>query len=56
MKLSASNISGEDFEIGATCASQLNIEIDNLDDGLCDVPFQDKTATAPIALLHIITI
>lgn len=51
MKLSSSSISGEDFEIGTTCAAQLDIEIANLDGSLTTAAFQDAQILASIGVL-----
>jgi hypothetical protein len=51
IKLSSSSISGEDFEIGTTCAAQLDVEIANLDGSLTTAAFQDAQVLASIGVL-----
>lgn len=51
MKLSATSISGEDFEIGTTCAAELDVEIANLDGSLSGSSFQDASITAAIGVV-----
>jgi hypothetical protein len=45
-----STISGEDFEIGSTCAAELDVEISNLDGSLSTNAFQGGTVTASIGV------
>lgn len=51
MKLSATSISGDDFEVGTTCAAELDVEISNIDGSLSASSFQDATVTAAIGVV-----
>jgi hypothetical protein len=46
----ATTISGEDFEIGSTCASELDLEINNISGSYSSAAFQGATVTASIGV------
>jgi hypothetical protein len=46
----STTISGDDFEIGSTCAAELNVEINNISGNFSTAAFQGATVAASIAV------
>lgn len=51
MRLNSTTISGDDFEIGTTCAAELDVELTNIDGSLTTATFEGASITSSIGVL-----